>query len=232
MKPERVAEGIYQIRAVAAKVTALIGDGGIVLVDAGGPGSLGSIAGGLKTLGCSTDRVKLVVLTHDHPDHSGGLRRLVDATSARVAVHRLDAGIVGGKEPFRSPFANPVVAGLTRPLIRPFRGGPVDVDYQLEDGEHLPVKQEIRVIHTPGHTAGSICLYVAPQRVLIVGDALQHRRRRLGLPAASVSQDLNQARESLKGLLTLDLDTICFSHFPPLHGDAREKLRELVERTG
>ena len=76
--------------------------------------------------------------------------------------------------------------------------------------------RDIRTVHVPGHTPGSICLYLASEGVLIVGDALQYRFRRLSPPAAAVTQDSKQANESLKKLLKLDFDTIVFSHFPPL----------------
>ena len=85
------------------------------------------------------------------------------------------------------------------------------------------------MVHTPGHTKGSICLEVTSRKVLIVGDALQHKGGRLSLPASAVTLDPEQAVESLKKLLHLDFDVICFSHFPALRRHARESLRELVE---
>jgi glyoxylase-like metal-dependent hydrolase (beta-lactamase superfamily II) len=75
----------------------------------------------------------------------------------------------------------------------------------------------------------SICLYMPSREVVIVGDALQYRSRRLGPPAASVTADSGQALESLKKLLPLEFEIICFSHFPPLKGDARGALRRMLE---
>ena len=69
--PVKIAEGVYQLRAVGARVTAVTAGDGIVLGDAGGRGSVRSIAAGLKALGSSLDRVRLAVLTHYHPDHFG-----------------------------------------------------------------------------------------------------------------------------------------------------------------
>ena len=227
--PIEVVSGVSQIWAIGARVTVLTDGDDTVLVDAGGRGSLGPISTGLDALGIPQDRMGLIVLTHYHPDHSGGLARLAQATSAKVATHRLEADIVAGKEPAPSPFRNGLLARVTRVFLGPLYSNPVDVDYLLEDGDRLPVGQEIVVVHTPGHTAGSICLYVASKRLAIVGDALQYRRRRLGPPASSVTQDGEQARESLKKLLPLDIETICFSHFPPLRRDARGSLRRLIE---
>jgi glyoxylase-like metal-dependent hydrolase (beta-lactamase superfamily II) len=99
----------------------------------------------------------------------------------------------------------------------------------LEDGDSLPGAQDITVVHTPGHTAGSICLYVASKKLVIVGDALQYRLRKLGPPASAVTQDPSLALESIAKLMRLDIETICFSHFPPLRRNARDALRRLVE---
>ena len=229
-QPEEVADGIHQLRAGGAKVTVLTGADNTVLVDAGGRGSHGRITKGLRALGLSPGQVGLISLTHYHPDHTGGLGKLVEVTSARVAAHRLEAGILDGTVPAPSPFRRQVVAGITRPLMGSLYGSPVTVDLPLEDDDRLPVDRDIRTVHVPGHTPGSICLYLASEGVLIVGDALQYRFRRLSPPAAAVTQDSKQALESLKKLLELDFDTIVFSHFSPLREKARDSLRQLVER--
>ena len=230
VRPVRVVPGVYQLRAFGARVTALFGDDGVVLVDTGGRGSLGLISAGLEALGSSLARVRLVVLTHCHPDHIGSAAKLVEATLAKVAVHHQEAAIVNGEESLPSPHRHSLVAGLTRPFLPLLRGHPVPVDYPLEDGDSLPVAQEIRVIHTPGHTPGSICLYVASRKVLIVGDALGYRFGKLRPPTPSVTQDPAQAMESLKKLVGLDFDAICFGHCPPLRRGARDALQQLVQK--
>ena len=225
-------DGVHQVRAIGARVTVLHNGDEVVLVDTGSRGSTGPITSGLEALGISPDRIGLIVLTHYHPDHSGGLAKMVAATSASVAAHRLEAPILEGKETAPDPYRNGVIATLTRPVIERLYDSPVEVDHRLEDGDRLPGGQRIIVVHTPGHTAGSICLYLPSKRLVIVGDALQYRLRRLRPPASSVTQDGPQALESLKKLLPLDIETICFSHFPPLREDALGSLQRLVEREG
>jgi len=232
LRPIEVVPNIYQLRAVGARVTLLFGERGVALVDAGGRGSLGLITSGLKALGSSQEQVRLIVLTHCHPDHCGGLGSLVEATGAKVAVHRREVGIISGAEPSPNPFHNRLLAGLTHPFVHRLYGPPAKVDFFLNDGDPLPFFQGVQVVHTPGHTPGSICLYVVSEKVLIVGDALQHRFHRLSPPASVVTQDPKQARESLEKLLTMDFDTICFSHFPPLRQMARCALQRLVQKTG
>ena len=152
VRPVSVVPGVYQLRAIGARVTVLFGDDGIVLVDAGGRGSLGLISAGLKALGSSLEEVRLVVITHYHPDHAGGLARLVEATSAKVAVHHQEAGFINGKEPYPSPHRSSVVAAITRPLMPLLYGNPVPVDYLLKEGDSLPTAPAVRAVHIPGHT--------------------------------------------------------------------------------
>ena len=229
--PIKIATAVHQLRVIGARVTVITTDNQVVLVDTGAKGSLSPIADGLSALNVSLSELSLIVLTHYHPDHSGSLDKVVEASSGKVAVHQEDAGIVRGKEPMSRLFRNNLLEKVTQPLLSRLYGGPVEVDHILNDQDRLPVQEDITVIHTPGHTAGSICLHMASKGVLIVGDAMQYRLRRLGPPAASVTASPQQALESLEKLLSLDFDTICFSHFPPLRSGARPALQKLLDKT-
>lgn len=225
--PIGIAPGVHQLRAVGARVTVLQAPDGVVLVDAGSRGSLQLIGAGFKTLGVALDRLRLVALTHCHPDHAGGLAELVEVTDAPVAVHHTEASIVSGDEPapsFLRREALPQVPSAVSFINSP----PVDVQYPLEDGDYLPEIEGVRVIHTPGHTQGSICLYVESAQVLIVGDALQYRFRKLQEPSWLFTRDPELARASLAKLLEVDFTTICFSHFPPIQENAREMLENFL----
>ena len=86
----------------------------------------------------------------------------------------------------------------------------------------------LRVLHTPGHTPGSICLYSPKYRFVIVGDTLQRIKGRLTLPNYFFTDDMAQARRSIARVADLDVETILFSHYPPYREDARAALRALV----
>ncbi len=228
--PIAVAPGLNQLRAVASRVTVVTAGERALVIDAGARGSVGLVVSGLEALGIQPEQVAVIAITHHHPDHTGGLARLSRATGARVAAHRLDAGVIDGTEPRPDPYRNEFVAGVTRPIVRALYGDAVTVDTSLKDGDLLPFEEEVRVVHIPGHTPGSICLFIPGKGTIVVGDALQFRYGKLGPPAENVTADNRLARESLAKLLPLDFHTICFSHYPPLTTNAHRELDMLVER--
>ena len=229
-KPIQVTDRVFQFRVVGARITVLIEDGRALLVDTGLQGSLLPITGGLKDLGLTLDHIDTVVITHAHPDHCGGLGELVEGTEIKVAAHRLDADIISGTVTPPNPLRNELLAKMAEPVLPKLMGDPVPVDLPLEDGDIIPFGAEVRVVHLPGHTAGSIALYLPTKRVIIVGDALQYRfSLKLSPPAEGVTQHPDEALRSLEKLLDLDFDIICFSHFPPMRKNPRVALRKMIE---
>ncbi len=230
-RPVRIADGVFQLRALGARVTVLAEGGDAILIDSGLPGSSRIIMRGLRDCGIARDRVSRVVITHAHPDHSGGLAELVDGAAVSVAVHESEADVVEGGVAAPSPLRSNLLAALARPAMSRLNGAPVPVDQRLRDGDLIPFPTEVRIVHLPGHTPGSVGLHLPQKGIVIVGDALQYKFGwRLYPPAPGVTRCPDTAMRSLEKLLTLDFRTICFSHFPPLRKNAWESLRRLVER--
>jgi glyoxylase-like metal-dependent hydrolase (beta-lactamase superfamily II) len=230
--PIPVVDGVYQIRTLVARVTIVVGRDGLLVIDAGVRGSSTLIAAGLEALGASLNDVQLIALTHIHPDHAGGVGEFARTTGAQVAVHELEAEFVDGRKPPPNPFRNPTLAHLTQPFLLPSYSGPARVQCEFRDNDVLPWSEEVRVVHTPGHTPGSCCFYLPSRRLLITGDAMQYRFWRLGPPAGAVTLDRDLARASLARLRSLDIDCLCFSHFSPLKHGAADKIASLVQRSG
>ena len=104
------------------------------------------------------------------------------------------------------------------------------MDIQLEGGEVLPPLGGLEVIHVPGHTPGSVCLYSKQSRLLIVGDALDTAQPGHLLPARLGEHGPALAIQSAQKLAGLDFDTICFGHGPPLTRDADALLKACLAR--
>ena len=232
-RPMTITGGVFQVRAIGARVTVLVENGEALLVDAGLRGSSGTILQGLETLGLFPEQIRRVVITHAHPDHSGGLGRLVAGREVSVAVHRLEADIIAGTAPPPSPLQNGLIRKMTQPVVSRLMGSPVPVDDRLEDGDIIPFGAEVRMVHLPGHTEGSIALHLPYKGTIIVGDALQYKfAHSLSPPAPGVTQRPKEAMRSVEKLLGLDLDTICFSHFPPMRDEPSKALRRLIQQHG
>jgi glyoxylase-like metal-dependent hydrolase (beta-lactamase superfamily II) len=218
----QIIPGVHQITCLAVN-TFLIVEEKLALVDTGYPGSASKIAGYIKQLGRSTKELELIIITHNHLDHAGGLTRLRKMTLAKVAVGKADLGDSG--------FSYPWYYKAMLPIIRPlFLAKPDNVDIQLVGGETLSPLGGLRIIATPGHTPGGISLYSPAKGLLIAGDIINHRTKELKLPPGDFSSNMEQAKESIKRLARLDFDTLCFGHGKPIVGGASDKLREWIER--
>lgn len=106
-----------------------------------------------------TSSIRLIVNTHAHFDHTGGNKKFRDWLGCGIAIHRDD------KEALETGNTLAELFGET--------GKITTVDEALQHGQALKTKKfSFEVLHTPGHTPGSICLYEKQQRILISGDTL------------------------------------------------------------
>jgi glyoxylase-like metal-dependent hydrolase (beta-lactamase superfamily II) len=194
------------------------------MIDCGYAGSERRIARAITAHSRDPAELRRVVITHGHPDHAGSARALAGA-AARILIHPADGANlrVTWQDVVARPTRGRVFSAMTPepPSFQP-----------IEDGDVLPMLGGLRVIHTPGHTPGSVCLYGARDRVLFVGDTLQRRFGRVSFASALYSDDQAAARRAVKRLAELDVERIVFSHFAALEEGASEVLAGLASRVG
>jgi glyoxylase-like metal-dependent hydrolase (beta-lactamase superfamily II) len=216
-----VAPNIHAVRVIGANAF-LITENELTLVDAGHRGSIRLLRAYLARIGRDMREITRIVCTHGHPDHIGGVHEIAAASGARVHMHPADMERLRIR--FRDVFRGRPVPGA---IIAYLTQAPSDPS-PLADGDVLPVLGGLRVIHTPGHTPGSICLYSPARRLVIVGDILQRLRGKVTYPNYVFTDDMGLARRSIARLAELDIETILFSHYPALHDGAHEALRSLA----
>jgi glyoxylase-like metal-dependent hydrolase (beta-lactamase superfamily II) len=131
-----------------------------VLIDPGMRAFFPDMKTALKQIGLSPRDLHLIILTHEHFDHIGATTYF--AGSAVIAAHRLAANKIELQDEFVTWLEH--VDGLTRPF---------HAEIWLEDGAVIDVgTYSLRVVHTPGHTSGCVCLYEAGEKVLFTGDTV------------------------------------------------------------
>ena len=198
----------------------LILESELSLIDCGYAGSRARIASVIEGHGRPFADLARVVCTHGHPDHAGAARELA-LEGIPVLIHPSDAEALATtwRDTLRRPSRGRIFAAMT----------PEPPDFvSIEDGDVLPMLGGLEVIHTPGHTPGSVCLYGRRDKVLFVGDTLQRRFGRVSYASALYSDDVTAARRAVKRLASLDVNTIVFSHYPPLQEGASETLESLA----
>lgn len=201
---------------------------GPTLVDTGLPGQLDQIARALAPAGVQVSDLKRIVLTHQDVDHVGSLHDLVQASGAQVLAHEIEVPFIDGTE--RPRFARPEVLAA-RPELRAVfeRLRPTPVDEPLQDGGRLDVAGGVRVVFTPGHTIGHICLYLERSGTVIAGDALTASEGRLHGPNQNATSDMATATRSLQRLAELDVRTIVCYHGGVVRDDPGGQLRRVTE---
>ena len=201
----------------------LITEPEMTLIDAGLPGSRRPLERYLARIGRSMSELRRIVCTHGHPDHIGGVREMTANTDAEVLMHPAD--IAGLKVTLREAWS----ARDRSKLIAWFTRGP-HAATPIEDGEELPVLGGLQVIHTPGHTPGSLCFYAPKHRILFTGDVLQVIKGRVTFAHRYFSADFAMACASVERLTRYDVQTIAFAHYPAWTDDANGVLAGLARR--
>ena len=215
-----IKKGIHQFRGVSNSY--VVSNNELLLVDTGMPGKTNEIIDYIKNdLKRDPHDIKTIVITHHHFDHTGSLDKLKDITGAKVAIHSQDADYISGeKTQHGSLFMIPVVIFMK--II--YRSRPVKADILLEDGDEIG---DYRVIHTPGHTSGSICLYNPNNKVLFVGDNLMYSNNVIEGPR--VLHEPQEFKKSIEKLRNLDIDVILTGHGPAITSEANNKLNTFIK---
>ncbi|MBM3118931.1 MAG: MBL fold metallo-hydrolase [Chloroflexi bacterium] len=200
----------------------LVDAGELVLIDAGAGKSFNRLVDNIFGLGFAPERLNSLIATHCHIDHIGALSQFRQEYGVKIIAHKLDAqaiesGVGVGAELY----------GVDYQTCR--------VETKLERAKHNLSfsKHELKTLHIPGHTRGSIVVYtdIAGKRVLFGQDI--H-----GPYEVAWGGDPSQAITSLQKLIDLRADILCEGHFGIYQPASKVKryiesyLYQLQQRTG
>ena len=219
MGPEKIIKDIYLVGS--SYITDpkdcsvyLLDLGELVLIDAGAGASVDAIVHNIGALGLDPGKLSTVILTHCHIDHVGGAHEFKRRFGTRIVIHNLDAvAVESGNQ--RSTGASWYGVNFA----------PLPVDVKLNKNEEFLCfgTQKVVCLHTPGHTPGSISLYLDKENKRVLFGQDIH-----GPFLAEFGANMSHWQESMGTLLELNADILCEGHFgvyKPAH-----KVRQYIER--
>ena len=178
--PAKVTDGVYILGdMIPSAVYVVETSEGLALIDSGLEEEHDKLVQGLSRLGLDAGRVKMILLTHAHGDHTMGAGKLRDETGCQVYIGAGDAGPVREGGPYEAIFSKFDMPGT--------RMHPITIDGELEDGQIFTLGDaRITAIATPGHTPGSFCYLLAHRghRVFFAGDTITTLSSGLGTYSA------------------------------------------------
>jgi hydroxyacylglutathione hydrolase len=140
----------------------------ITLIDTGTAGCEVQIFDTIRSIGRDPSEIALIILTHSHPDHIGAARAIQQATGCSIAAHPAERAWIEDVE----------LQNRERPVpgFSTLVGGSVQLDFELTDGDSIEPDEtrsgEMLVFHTPGHSPGSVSLFMHSEGALFSGDAI------------------------------------------------------------
>jgi len=186
----------------------------LVMIDTGAGSRTEQILKNMEELGLRGERIKGIILTHCHLDHIGGASYLKERFGVPVAMHELDAPPVEAGDPIKT-----AASWYGRKV------SPLHIDRKFTGREdHLTVGEDvIHILHTPGHTPGSIVCYLDRDGKRICFGQDIH-----GPFLPAFGSDLNAWRDSMHRLLDLKIDILCEGHFGIF--SSREKAEGYIKK--
>jgi len=230
---EPITDWLYCLRTPVVAVYAIRQSAEFVLLDSGVVGyeraylrALAEIAGGRP----EDVRVTEILLTHGHDDHTGSAAALKAITGAKVRGPALDADVIEGRAARPYPRLREWEIPLFERFGRVAPAPPVTLDERVEDGDRLGWERPAQIVATPGHTCGSVAVFLPEDHVLIAGDAIATMG---GEPMLGVfNADPEQAADSFHRLARFDANILCVGHGPALTRDAQARLARATTSEG
>lgn len=174
----------------------LVDAGELVLIDSGVGSSFRQLVENIRTLGFDPRELKTLIVTHAHIDHIGALADFQRQYGVSLVAHELDAAAIESGKGTGAEFY-----GVAYKPVKPDRT-------VTESDSHLTFSRyDLNLVHIPGHTPGSLAVYVDMERRVLFGQDIH------GPYLPEWGADPAQAATSLQKLINLKADILCEGHF-------------------
>ncbi|MEW6666825.1 MAG: MBL fold metallo-hydrolase [Thermodesulfobacteriota bacterium] len=215
----KITEEVYQVGGSGLTDP---GDGAVylvrfneetALVDAGCGRSVDRLFRNIRACGAEPERLRYLLITHCHFDHTGGIRPVREKSGCRVVAHEEDAR-------YLEEGNNTVTAAQWYGSVLP----PTKIDLKLKGARNeLELGgRKISAIHTPGHSPGSVVFLAESEGLKVLFGQDVH-----GPIHESLLSNREDYQKSLRLLLSLDADILCEGHYGVLRG--KEEVADFIE---
>jgi len=209
----------------------------LVMIDSGDgmDSSMKKLSDELKNLGFELKDISTIINTHGHIEHFGGNAAIKDISGARILAHTLAVPLIEDMRNQVPPESE--LKDLPEEISLYIRARSMmyedlrttNVDLQLEDNESIPIDDySLRIIHTPGHTRGHICIYEEEDEILFAGDLIMEK----GTPYVGTLPgqygDMADFLRSLRRLKDLKIKRLLQSHGKEVN-DPYKKIEDTIQ---
>ncbi|MEK4356411.1 MBL fold metallo-hydrolase [Paenibacillus sp. FSL M7-1455] len=207
---------------------------GATLVDTGMIGQMDQMTRAIREAGLQLSDIKRIILTHQDIDHVGNLAAFIAENPAiEVWAHADDIPYITGEKRIIKMTDERIsqMPEAAQTAIRSLfdKLPSIRISRVLADGDVLDIHGGMRVIHTPGHTPGHICLYLPEEQLLLAADELRVVDGDLaGPPEGFFTLDMDEAVRSMHKLTGLPLQKIFCYHGGLYDNHPSERLAELI----
>jgi glyoxylase-like metal-dependent hydrolase (beta-lactamase superfamily II) len=185
------------------------------------------IADAVLALGRQRHDVERIVLTHFHEDHAGSAAEIAEWSSVEVIAGAADAAWVEGSQRGPLPVLTAGERAIHPGVTEAPHGPPCRVDRVVCDGDVLEFGGGARVLEVPGHTPGSIALYLPAVDAVLTGDAVAEFNGQVILGVFNV--DRQTATAALSTLAATGAQIAGFGHGEAVLTDAAVRIGEAVD---
>lgn len=232
---QQLAPSLFRLRIPGDRAHLLncylwLGPDGVTLVDTGWPDSRELIDRALHRLDRNRADLTRIVLTHFHEDHVGAAAEIASWSQVEVIAGEYDSSFITGE--CRGPI--PILTAAEQALRPVFEqaphGPPCRVDRVVHDGDVLDFAGGARVLAVPGHTPGSIALYLPAGDAVLTGDAVAEFNGNVILGVFNT--DREAAVRSLTGLAATEAKIAGFGHGEAILENASSRIAAAVDAFG